>query len=137
MTKNELNTFNKILQAKQKELERMLRRRDGITVERNADALDQVRDAADLEVRIRSLDRESTILREVRSAIRRIDDGSFGFCVNCEDGVAPRRLAAIPWTPLCIHCQQQAEYEHHTDIEQSLYINTGIQGQRSEGVCAW
>ena len=42
MTKNELSTFNKILQAKQKELERMLRRRDGITVERNADALDQV-----------------------------------------------------------------------------------------------
>lgn len=39
MTKNELNTFNKILQAKQKELERMLRTRDGITVERNADAL--------------------------------------------------------------------------------------------------
>jgi len=121
MTKNGLKTPNKILSAKQEELERMLRRRDSIAVERNADALDQVRDAADLEVRIRSLDRESTLLREVGSAICRIEDGSFGFCVNCEDEIAPRHLAAIPWTPLCIRCQQQAEYENHTDTERQEF----------------
>jgi DnaK suppressor protein len=117
MTKNELKHFNKILYAKQEELEHMLRPRDGIAVERSPDALDQVRNAADLEIRIRSLDRESTILREVRSAIRRIEDGSFGVCVNCEDEIASRRLAAIPWTPLCIHCQQQAECEHQMGTE--------------------
>ena len=123
MTKNELKHFNKILHAKQQELAHMLRLRDGIAVERSPDALDQVRNAADLEIRIRSLDRESTILREVRSAIRRIDDASLGLCVSCDDEIALRRLAAIPWTTLCIHCQQQAEYEHQMGTERQEFFS--------------
>jgi DnaK suppressor protein len=109
MTKTELNHFKKILEAKQDELERVVRNRDAITIEKSADALDEVQHAAERELAIRNLDRESNLLRNVRSALRRIEEGSFGVCLHCEEDISPKRLAAVPWAPFCIQCQEQAD----------------------------
>ncbi|MEM1430916.1 MAG: TraR/DksA C4-type zinc finger protein [Pseudomonadota bacterium] len=40
----------------------------------------------------------------IRSALTRIEDGSYGFCVRCGDDIAPARLAVLPHTPLCAAC---------------------------------
>ena len=109
MTKTELTKFKKILESKQEELERIVRNRDAITIEKSADALDEVQHAAERELAIRNLDRESNLLRNVRSALRRIEDGSFGVCMHCEEDISPKRLAAVPWAPFCIQCQEQAD----------------------------
>ena len=69
MTKTELNKFKKILETKLEELERIVRNRDAITIEKSADALDEVQHAAERELAIRNLDRESNLLRNVRSAL--------------------------------------------------------------------
>src|SRR6201995_4111269 len=104
MTKSELNKFRNTLEAKQAELEQFLRNREGITIEKSADALDEVQHASERELAIRTLDRESNLLRNVRLALRRIDDGSFGICLQCEVDSSPKRLAAVPWPPCCIQC---------------------------------
>ena len=109
MTKTELNKFKKILEIKQDELEKIVRNRDAITIEKSADALDEVQHASERELAIRNLDRESNLLRNVRSALRRIEDGSFGTCLHCEEEISPKRLAAVPWAPFCIQCQEQAD----------------------------
>jgi DnaK suppressor protein len=109
MTKTEMNKFKKILEDRRDELERIVRNRDAITIEKSADALDEVQHAAERELAIRNLDRESNLLRNVRSALRRIDDGSFGICMHCEEEISPKRLAAVPWAPFCIQCQEQAD----------------------------
>jgi DnaK suppressor protein len=109
MTETELNKFEKTLESKQAELEQIVRNRDGIVIEKSADALDEVQHAAERELAIRNLDRDSNLLRNVRSALRRIEDGSFGMCVYCEEEISPRRLAAVPWAPFCIRCQEQAD----------------------------
>ena len=109
MTKTEVNKFKKILENKQDELERIVRNRDAITIEKSADALDEVQHAAERELAIRNLDRESNLLRNVRAALRRIDDGSFGTCMHCEEEISPKRLNAVPWAPFCIQCQEQAD----------------------------
>src|SRR4051795_5206027 len=109
MTKTEMNKFKKILENKQEELEQVVRNRDAITIEKSADALDEVQHAAERELAIRNLDRESNLLRNVRSALRRIDEGSFGICLHCEEEISPKRLAAVPWTPFCIQCQETAD----------------------------
>jgi DnaK suppressor protein len=109
MTKAELSKFKKILEAKQEELEQIVRKRDAITIEKSADALDEVQHAAERELAIRNLDRESQLLRNVRAALRRIEEGSFGICLHCEEEISPKRLAAVPWTSLCIQCQEQAD----------------------------
>ena len=73
MTKSELKKFREILEARQAELELFVRNREGIAIEKSPDALDEVQHAAERELAIRNLDRESQLLRNVRGALRRLD----------------------------------------------------------------
>lgn len=109
MTKTELNKYRNILEAKQADLEHVIRNREAITIEKSPDALDEVQHAAERELAIRNLDRESALLRNVRAALRRIDDGSYGVCLHCEEDISPKRLNAVPWAAFCIQCQEQAD----------------------------
>lgn len=120
MTKTEVSKSKKILEAKQEELEQIVRKRDAITIEKSADALDEVQHAAERELAIRNLDRESNLLRNVRSALRRIEDGSFGVCLHCEEEISPKRVAAVPWTALCIQCQEQADRHREEGNDEML-----------------
>jgi DnaK suppressor protein len=74
-----------------------------------ADPVDMTQDAAERDIAVQILDRESTLVRRLRSAIGRIDDGSYGICLECEEEIAPKRLKAIPWAELCIGCQERAD----------------------------
>lgn len=125
MTKIELNKFMKILEARQAELEQVVRNRDAITIEKSADALDEVQHAAERELAIRNLDRESNLLRSVRLALRRINDGSFGTCMHCEEEISPKRLAAVPWAAYCIQCQEQADrnQDENNDAFDDMLVN--------------
>src|ERR1700687_5867554 len=109
MTKNELKKFKEILEARQAEVEVFGGNREGIAIEKSPDALDEVQHAAERELAIRNLDRESQLLRNVRGALRRIEEGSFGVCLHCEEDISPKRLAAVPWTAFCIGCQEIAD----------------------------
>src|SRR6202142_3030486 len=119
MTKNELKKFKETLEAKQRELQQLVRNRDGIAIEKSPDALDEVQHAAERELAIRNLDRESNRLRNVRAALRRIDEGNFGVCLHCEEDISPKRLAAVPWAPFCIRCQEAAD-RHEQDATATL-----------------
>ncbi len=48
-------------------------------------------------------------LTQVRSALERIEDGSFGECMHCGNMIGEKRLEALPWTPYCIACQEKIE----------------------------
>jgi DnaK suppressor protein len=123
MTKTEMKRFKKILDAKQAELALVLRRRDAIAIEKSADALDEVQHAAERELAIRNLDRESNLLRLVKLALRRIDDASYGTCMHCEEDINPRRLAAVPWAPYCIACQEAADRDQNNEIFDEALVN--------------
>jgi len=118
MTKTELNKFKNTLEAKQSELVHFVSNREGIAIEKSPDALDEVQHAAERELAIRNLDRESNLLRNVRGALRRLNDGSFGTCVHCEEEISPKRLAAVPWTAYCIQCQELADRNQAEGNEQ-------------------
>ena len=109
MTNSELNKYKNVLEARQAELVRLLRNRDGIAIERCPDALDEVQYATERELVVRNLDRDSNLLRSVRGALRLFAEGSFGVCLQCEEDISPKRLAAVPWTPFCIRCQEIAD----------------------------
>ena len=109
MTKTEVNRFRTILTARVAELERFNRHREGITIERCADQLEEIQAASQRALAVSSLDREYTELRNVRAAIRRIEEGSFGTCQECDEDIHPKRLAAVPWATFCIRCQEAAD----------------------------
>lgn len=107
MTNAEIKHYREILEAKQSELIYLLRNREGIEIEKSPDALDEVQRASERELAIRTLDRESSLLRNVRAALQRIDRGQFGVCMHCEEDISVKRMIAVPWTPYCIECQEQ------------------------------
>jgi DnaK suppressor protein len=45
----------------------------------------------------------------VRQALNRVQDGSYGECVQCGTEIGAKRLEALPWTPRCIDCQEKIE----------------------------
>jgi DnaK suppressor protein len=105
-TNEELDRYEAILQVRIAELERAVRQRDSIAVEQSPDQLDGIQRATERDLAITNIDRESKELRHARTALRRIREGTFGMCEECEEDIHPKRLAAIPWASLCIVCQE-------------------------------
>jgi DnaK suppressor protein len=54
------------------------------------------------------LRREAT-LRRIGAALRRIDDGDYGLCIECEEPIDPKRLDFDPTLLLCIDCASRSE----------------------------
>ena len=106
---DEMGRVQEILEHKVAELAGTLRRRDGIAIERSADQMDEIQYASERELAMRNVDRESNLLRQVKAALRRIHDGSFGTCTECDWAINPKRLAAVPWALRCIECQEAAD----------------------------
>ena len=117
MTRTELNNFRAVLNAKHAEATRTLGRREDLTIERTADALDEVQFATSRELSTRNLERESGLMREVRAALDRITDGSYGVCLQCEEEISQKRLKAVPWATLCIACQEQSDRNRQPEVE--------------------
>ena len=68
MNQTELNKYRAVLEAKKADLSAGLRNREDIAIEKTPDALDEVQLAGERELAIRNLDRESNLLRNVRTA---------------------------------------------------------------------
>lgn len=109
MNKRELDKFRKTLETKQAELNGGRRRREDLVIETSPDELDRIQQAQERDFAMGSLDRDSVRLHEVSAALKRIDSGGFGICLNCEEDVSAKRLAALPWTAFCIGCQEAAD----------------------------
>jgi RNA polymerase-binding protein DksA len=48
-------------------------------------------------------------LAEIDAALKRIENGTYGTCVNCGRPIGPERLEALPWATLCIDCKRKDE----------------------------
>jgi RNA polymerase-binding transcription factor len=105
----EVNGFQTILERQEAELARILRKRDGIEIEKSADQMDEIQYATERDLAIHNVDRDSTLLRQVKAALRRVHDGSFGTCTECDEAISRKRLAAVPWAQRCIRCQEAAD----------------------------
>ena len=49
------------------------------------------------------------VLGEIEGALKRIEEGTYGTCLNCGKPIAEERLAAIPWATYCIDCKRLQE----------------------------
>ncbi|GEM_PF-477985 len=58
---------------------------------------------------------EMNLRRQLQStddALRRMDEGSYGFCSNCGEEIPLERLEALPQANLCIKCKRKQEHQH-------------------------
>ncbi len=43
-------------------------------------------------------------IRQIKAALKRMDDGEYGFCVKCGNQISEERLDVLPFTPFCRRC---------------------------------
>jgi RNA polymerase-binding transcription factor DksA len=70
---------------------------------------DQGTQMADQERNRAVADLESRQVVEIQSALRRIQDGSYGVCANCGEDIPRVRLEAVPWAAFDVRCQTENE----------------------------
>src|SRR5215467_10365516 len=46
------------------------------------------------------------LLREISDALHRIEPGTYGICLECEEPISTKRLDAVPWARYCVTCQE-------------------------------
>jgi DnaK suppressor protein len=87
-----------------------------ITLEDTATPADSVWDEADhiqaseqREMGLLSRERLVEKIERLTAALKRMDDGSYGTCVECGKSIAPARLKAIPEVATCVACQEKIE----------------------------
>src|SRR5579884_565347 len=62
---------------------------------------------------------EQALLTEVEAALKRIEDGTYGYCVVCGKPIPEKRLEAIPWASLCV--EDEAALEKRNLSREELY----------------
>jgi DnaK suppressor protein len=55
------------------------------------------------------LEKEERIMEEVADALKRIEQGTFGRCQECQKTIPHARLAAVPYTRYCIECARKLQ----------------------------
>jgi len=48
-----------------------------------------------------------SLLRQIKEALARIEDQSYGVCQDCGTPISTKRLEAVPWATYCVHCQDR------------------------------
>ncbi|HVM95217.1 MAG TPA: TraR/DksA family transcriptional regulator [Candidatus Acidoferrales bacterium] len=108
------STREKLLEMKRQVLHEMnedLRQGRESGKEEGMDTYDLASEERDREISFILTDREREKLQGIQDAIDRIDDGSYGICESCESEIAEGRLAALPFTRMCVACQAEHEKE--------------------------
>jgi DnaK suppressor protein len=54
-------------------------------------------------------DNSESVLGAIERALARIEEGTYGICVNCSKPIPPERLEALPYAELCIDCKRELE----------------------------
>lgn len=112
MKKKDIEYFRNLLNDR---LEELLSHGDdtvsGMTVpkENFPDPTDRASLETDRNFMLRIRDREHKLIKKVKKALQRIENGSFGICDSCGEPIAIKRLKARPVTTQCIECKTKEE----------------------------
>jgi DnaK suppressor protein len=112
MDGKKLNYFKDKLLQKQLSLTDMVQRTEGYGREKDQntqDIADMAVESYTKEFMFGKSAGDRQILQLIQDALDRIKDKSYGACTNCENPIQPKRLEAVPWTRLCLQCQDLLE----------------------------
>ena len=113
MTKKDMEKFRRLLEEKKQSLSSDLAKtrsaEEETTEESTQDIADKAVSSYTREFLYSLTDGERSTLLQIDDAIGRIDDATYGMCINCGQPMAEKRLTAVPWAPYCVECQELAE----------------------------
>jgi DnaK suppressor protein len=112
MKKKDIEYFKALLSER---LEELLSQADntvsGMTAQKEnfPDPTDRASLEADRNFMLRIRDREHKLIKKIKKALERIENGTFGICDSCGEEISIKRLKARPVTTQCIECKTKEE----------------------------
>ena len=113
LTAKQKSELHEVLVKKRDDLRAQLReRRAGASHDsRSGDEADQASEDAEVALETRLMDRDAKLLREVERALKKYEDGSYGFCEGTDEPIGYPRLKIRPWTRYSVTYKEELERE--------------------------
>ena len=121
MTKKEAEPFKKLLLEMQERLNGSIRQKQKDTLNKSPrDAsgdlsgytfhmADMATDNFDTEFALSLVSNEQDVLYEIEEALKRIEEATYGDCLECGKKINLQRLKAVPYTSFCVTCHEKKE----------------------------
>jgi DnaK suppressor protein len=110
MRTSELKKYKDVLLGKKQDLlDLPTRSTVAEEVMRTGDWVDHSSQENDLHVNLALNQTDTKLLRAIDEALHRVETGTFGICMDCEEAIPPARLDAVPWTRLCVTCKERRD----------------------------
>jgi DnaK suppressor protein len=113
MTKKEMEKYRRLLDDKKATLSAEIAKtrsaEEETTEESTQDIADKAVSSYTREFLYSLTDGERSTLLQIDDALVRIDESSYGLCLNCGSLMTEKRLNAVPWAPYCLDCQELSE----------------------------
>jgi len=113
MNRFDVKQYKAVLMTLREAMVRMAKQREAIWVAQSNELMETAQLAVERDFAIRAL--EHSCLRQVDAALKRIEDGEFGTCLECQGLISPKRLAAVPWATYCLRCQELDDRRNATE----------------------
>lgn len=128
LTLGELSRFKTLFEGEKR---RLLFRQNFINEDLHCQE-DDLLDTTDLtsselerSMRMRLRNREALYLKKIEEALRRISEGSFGECEECEEAIGMKRLLARPTATYCVNCKEEQEMKEQQHIDGHQFKSLG------------
>ncbi|MBV8820604.1 MAG: TraR/DksA family transcriptional regulator [Acidobacteriaceae bacterium] len=110
----DVDHYRQLLLAKEKQLVADMSQLHAGTLEQDdpgaQDEMDRVVQSESKDLLSDLKSQEYDLLQDVRAALRRMDDGTYGSCAKCGKPIDPKRLEAVPWAEYDV----QHQPDNHT-----------------------
>lgn len=115
LNKEQVEEFRTVLSDKRKALldaaQNTLHQEMVLSPDDRFDEVDQASSEYMQAFSFRLRGRERFLIEKIDVALRKIEEGSYGMCEECEEEISLKRLRARPEAPLCIQCKEAQEKE--------------------------
>ena len=119
MRKNTLKHFQSLLEKIRTEIvgdvEKSHHNKKSNEVEQMADISDDAARSYSKKLQGDLEEQEWVKLKQVEAALKKVEDGEYGICEQCEQEILETRLEIMPYTEFCIQCL--CEIEKHTSLD--------------------
>ena len=119
MKKNKLKHFQSLLENIRTEIigdvEKTHHNKKSNEVEQMADISDDAARSYGKKLQGDLEEQEWVKLKQVEAALKKVEDGEYGICEQCEQEILETRLEIMPYTEFCIQCL--SEIEKHTSLD--------------------
>ena len=109
MNKTFLSKVKELLLAEKRDVLKQVARE--VDVDTDGDETDEIQGNLLIELTNQLNSRNATKLSQIEAALKRIDDKSYGKCLDCEEDIPEIRLLNNPYFQTCVSCAEEREAE--------------------------